>query len=211
MPARPVLVLALASLAGSASAGVITHEYVIPWASGAHSANIDVAPFVAPSGAGPLLSVTVAFEGYSLTQLTSGTTFGGTVPLQMNQRYDGLLEFGDGTDIAGVDSVSTTQNFNISSASPWFGARSLFGATFVAPVTYMPGDAAFDRFTGLDAISMHLELDGGTNLISPPTPGFIGAITGTEWVVRVSYDFVPAPGGLALAGIGALAIGRRRR
>lgn len=204
-----ILVASLGAL--GAQAMEITQEFSIPWASGSTTLGVSVSPFVLPVGAGPLDSVTIAIEGYALTQLTTSTSFGGTVPVRMTQSFNGLVEFVDGTDITTIASTSSVQNFNLSNGSHWFSDLTFAGAIFAAPIMYLPGDAAFDRFTGIDPIALSLELSGGTNLISPPTPDFIGATTGTEWIVRVTYDFVPAPGGVALAGIAGVVALRRRR
>lgn len=208
---RTTAILAASLCTLGAQAAEITQEFSIPWASGPRTLGVSVNPFQPPVGAGPLDSVTIAIEGFAMTRLTASTSFGGTVPVRMTQSFDALAEFADGTDISTTSSTSPVQNFNLSSASPWFSNLTFAGAIFAAPTVYLPGDAAFDRFTGLDPIELSLELAGGTNLISPPTPDFIGATTGAEWIVRVTYGFVPAPGGLALAGIAGVVALRRRR
>ncbi|MBX3361497.1 MAG: hypothetical protein KF705_08680 [Phycisphaeraceae bacterium] len=209
---RTVASLALAgALSVTCHAGIITQEFAIPWSSGLRVMDIAVDPFAPPSASQPLNSVTISIMGFSRTQLTTATPFGGTVPVSMTQSFGALVEFSDGTDIAIVDRTSTVQEFNLGMESVWFSGLTLAGAVLAPPTAYLPGDALFDRFTGAAPVSISLSLYGGTNLLSPPTPGHIGAITGTEWIVTVSYDFVPAPGGIALAGVAGMIAMRRRR
>ncbi len=208
---RTTALIVLASTALGASAGVVTQEFAVPWASGLNSLDLSVSPFVAPPGAGPLNSVSVAIEGYVRTTFTTESPFEGFVTIGMTQSYAVLAEFSDGVDVATFSSTSPRQDFVVNNAHPWFTTPFTLGSVFVAPTVYLPGDSSFDRFTGLDPVALHLELAGATNLVRPPTPDSIGAVTGADWIVRVSYDFVPAPGGLALAGIAGFIALRRRR
>lgn len=206
--------LVLGLLAGSvvasgAAAGVITQEFTLNWNTSGHNQLLSVSPFVEPIGTGPLTSVTVSVSGYVYTQL-SGSGFSGSVPLSMTQSYNAAVGFNGGDPISGINTTSSVQNFNITSASPWFAAPSFFGAAFLPDVVYTPGDAAFDLFNGAAPIELSVVASGGTTLLAP-TPSFIGATTGTEWIITVSYAYVPSPGALGALALGALAAGRRRR
>lgn len=211
----PSIKMCAALLAGStlssvALAGVITQEFTLDWNTTGHNQLLNVGPFVEPVGTGPLTSVTVSVSGFVYTQLTTSETFAGTVPLSMTQSYNAAIGLG-GDSITGVDSTSSVQNFNITSASPWFASPSFFGAIFLPDVVFSPGDTSFDLFSGGAPIELSVLASGGTTLLAP-TPSFIGATTGTEWIVTVSYAYVPAPGAIGTLAIGALALtGRRRR
>lgn len=211
-PTTMTLAIACLTLApGVVAADVITQTFNIPWASGEHFAKVLVDPFQAPKDAGPLTSVTIELEGLSYSMFSSRSRSDGPFKISMTQSFGGLVEFGDGVDVASVLTTGTVQSYTVAGSSPWFSTPSFMGAVFVAPTVYTSGDKFFERFTGPDPVGLRLALSGGTDLIRSESSDTIGMKTGTEWNLRVSYEFIPSPGGMALAGVAFLMASRRRR
>lgn len=200
------------ALAGVAQADVLTQSFTSPWSAGSRKLEIDLRPFDAAGTRGELLSVTFELRGMVHTQFSVAESKGDPVSIRMSQVFSAAMSFDGGAEIASFATKGTLQEFTVPRSSPWFSSPAMLGAISLAPTTFVPGDAAFGMFTGDAPIAITLELDGGTNLIGAPPrgPRAIGMTTGTEWTLDVSYDFIPAPGGVALAGV-ALLLGSRRR
>ncbi len=202
------------ALAGAARADVVRQSFTSAWSPGARTLEVELQPFDAESAGGELLSVTFELRGTVYTQFTATKPFRDEVTIRMMQAFSASLSFADGVEITSFSTKGTLQEFAVPSSSPWFSSPAMLGSVWLAPTTYTPGDKGFDLFGGDAPVALALALDGGTHLFGPHPrgigPGGIGMTTGTEWTLDVSYEFIPAPGGIALAGV-ALLLGSRRR
>lgn len=201
------------ALAGAARGDVLTQSFTSPWSAGSRTLEIDLQPFEAKSVGGELLSVTFELRGMVYTQFSAAESMGDPISIRMAQAFSAEMLFEGGAEIASFVTKGTLQEFTVPRSSPWFSSPAMLGAISLAPTTFVPGDGAFAMFTGDAPIAITLALDGGTHLIGAPPrgPRAIGMTTGTEWTLDVSYEFIPAPGGIALAGVALLMSSRRRR
>ena len=192
-------------------AQVEEHEYAIPYGSGLREVDLDIAPYVPATPLHALTRAEITVEGYTRTRFTTTEPFDGFITISVKHTFFVLAEFDNGTDFASYDFSAGPQNFSVNNAHPWFTIPFTMSSLFLFSPDYEAGNPEFDRFVGTDPIPLHLMLEGRTDVQYPPTPDHIGVVTGADWIVRVKYTYVPAPGGLALVGIGAGCLLRRRR
>jgi hypothetical protein len=198
-------------LAGAARADVVRQSFTSAWSPDARKLLVELQPFDAKSAGGELLSVTIELRGTVYTQFSATKPLGDEVTIRMMQAFSASLSFADGPEITSFSTKGTLQKFAVPFSSPWFSDPSMLGSVWLAPTTYAPGDKGFDLIASDASVGLVLALDGGTRLLETSGARDLGMKTGTEWTLDVSYEFVPAPSGIALAGVAFLLGSRRRR
>ncbi len=195
-------ICAAAGLAAAANAGIYNGAgFTIPDnnATGASSTIV-----VAGDTDFPITSVVVSLQGFTHTwigDLTATLTSpDGTIHTLFARVGRINTGAGDSSDVSGIYTFADT-------GSDFWAAALGGGSPFVIPGgTYRTTSANSAAFTSLDAAFAGQNGNGNWTLtMNDLAGGDVGGITG--W----SLTIVPAPGALALLGLGGMVAGRRRR
>ena len=195
--------LVVAGLAAAANAGVHTGAgFAIP---DGDAAGITSVIAVAGDTDFPITSVVVSLQGFAHTWIgdLSGTLTSpnGTVHTLFGRPGRvANVGFGDSSNVEGIYTFADT------GADFWAAAASVADAAVVPAGTYRTSSEGSAAVTSLDAAFAGQNGNGNWTLtMNDRAFGDTGAITG--WELRI----IPAPGALALLGLGGLVAGRRNR
>lgn len=197
------------STAGAATTDFYFRDYQLPLASGTSTTRVDIDPFVAPYGNGPLVSVRIDMGGDARGKFTQSQTFGGTVTARTRSSVSLTFKLATGETLGSFATNPAVSDWPLTSGGWRFQNYAQYVALSLPPATLSNSNPLFARFLGPAAVGMDITRGGGVELLYPPTPTFIGIDSGTTAVMRVTYEFVPAPGALGLLAM-AGAIGTRR-
>jgi len=206
MKAICIGIVALAAAAGTASAAVQTDSFSFGPSSVPFAGSDVLDKFDTNGGLHVLTGVTLTFEG-TLSANVSATALSGPQTVEV-----GVLGSSNATDglfnlLLGFSDSWTSPSLN-SGDTHNFGLLSVNDiAVYNVPAVLWPVYTGAGTFgVDFDGSGLFGVQGGGNATIDVTNFGGSGTVT-----VEYTYDVVPAPGALALLGMGGLVAARRRR
>jgi hypothetical protein len=202
------LVLAIPTLA-FAQYDEYTTFYTVPLSSGTSTTPISVAPFTAPYGNGPLVTVLLSYGAELRGQFIKSGNFSGNHAVVTSSRIGASLEFPAGMTAFNYSFGPVTGSWPLKDQPQYFIERQYL-AFSLSPRRYDALNSEFALFNGNAPIIMNATKSGSVEILSGAPPQ-VTLSSGSSVILGVTYIFVPGPGVIAVAGASCLMLAARRR